>query len=53
MVFWELGKAFSRLASDTQSWVPSALEVVLHADIFVKSCKRLAEFLEQYEVMGS
>lgn len=48
--FWELGKAISRLASDVDPWVPSALEVTLHANIFLRQCKRLSDFLEQYEV---
>ena len=50
LVFWELGKAFSRLASDADPWVPSALEVTLHANIFVGDCKRLAAFLERYDI---
>ena len=50
MVFWELGKAFSRIASDAQPWVPSALEVSVHANIFMSELKRLSEFLELYEV---
>ena len=33
--------------SDTAPWVPSALQVTLHANIFVSECKRLAEFLER------
>jgi hypothetical protein len=53
LVFWELGKAFSSLASDTQPWRRNALEVVLHANIFVSDLKRLAEFLEQYEVVST
>jgi hypothetical protein len=48
--FWELGKAISRLASDVDPWVPSAIEVALHANIFVRQCKRLSDFLEQYDV---
>lgn len=50
LAFWELGKVFSRLASDTDPWVLSALEVALHANIFVGDCKRLADFLEQYDI---
>jgi hypothetical protein len=49
--FWELGKVFSRLASDADPWVPNALEVVLHANIFVSDCLRLAEFLEPYNIV--
>jgi hypothetical protein len=50
LVFWELGKAFSRLASEADPWVPSALKVTLHANIFVRDCKRLSDFLEQYDI---
>jgi len=50
VVFWELGKAISRLASDSDPWVPSAFQVLLHANIVVSDCKRRAGFLEQYEV---
>jgi hypothetical protein len=50
LVFWELGKTISRLASDADPWVPSSVEVSLHANIFLRDCKRLAEFIEQYEV---
>jgi hypothetical protein len=53
LVFWELGKAFSRHASDADPWVPSAVEVTLHANIFVRDCKRLADFLEQYDIAQS
>lgn len=52
-VFWELGKAISRLASDADSWVPCALEVTLHVNIFLREIKRLSEFLEQYELTDS
>jgi len=48
--FWELGKAFSSLASDKQPWIPNALEVALHANIFVSLCADLAKFLGQYDV---
>jgi hypothetical protein len=50
VVLWELGKAFSRLSSDTRPWVPSASEVLIHVNIFLRECKRLSDFLEQYEV---
>jgi hypothetical protein len=50
IVFWELGKAFSCLASDADPWVPSALEVTLHANIFLRECKRLSDFLEQCDI---
>lgn len=50
LVFWELGKAFSRLASGAEPWVPSALGVTMHANIFVRDCARLADFLEHYDV---
>jgi hypothetical protein len=50
LMFWELGKAFSSLASDTQPWRPSALQVVLHANTFLSHMKGLVDFLEQYEV---
>ncbi len=50
LVFWELGKVFSRLASDADPWVPNALEVALHANIFVGDCERLADFLGQYDI---
>jgi hypothetical protein len=50
IVFWELGKAFSRLASDADPWVPSAVEVSLHVNIFLSELKRLSDFLEHYEV---
>lgn len=49
-VFWELGKAFCRLASDTQPWPPSAVQVLLQANLFLRYLKRLVNFLEQYEV---
>ena len=50
LVFWELGKTISGLASDADPWVPSALEVSLHANIFLRECKQLSDFLGQYEV---
>jgi hypothetical protein len=50
LVFWELGETISGLASDADPWVPSALEVSLHANIFLRECKQLSDFLEQYEV---
>jgi hypothetical protein len=50
IVFWELGKAFSRVASDADPWVPSAVEVSLHVNIFLSELKRLSDFLEHYEV---
>jgi hypothetical protein len=50
LVFWELGKAISRLASDVDPWVPSAVEVSLHTNIFLRECKRLSQFIEQYDV---
>ncbi len=50
MAFWELGKAFSRFASGVEPWVPNALQVVVHANLFASGCVRLAEFLEKYEV---
>lgn len=50
IVFWELGKAFSRLASDADPWVPSYFQVVIHTNIFLRECKRLSDFLEQYDV---
>jgi hypothetical protein len=33
VVFWELGKAFCRLASDTKPWRPSAVQVLLQANL--------------------
>ena len=51
LVFWELGKAFSRFASDADPWVPSALEVTMHANIFARDCERLSDFVEQYEII--
>jgi hypothetical protein len=53
LVFWKLGETFSRLSSDTDQWVPNALEVGMHADVFVKQCVRLSEFLAKYEVSNS
>lgn len=50
LVFWELGKAISRLASNADRWVPSAMEVTLHANIFVSDCLSLTEFIDRYEV---
>jgi hypothetical protein len=50
VVFWELGKTFCRLASDTQPWPPSAVQVLLQANLFLKHLKDLVDFLEQYEV---
>jgi hypothetical protein len=50
IVFWELGKTFSRLASDADPWVPSYLQVVMHTNIFLGECKRLSDFLEQYDI---
>ncbi len=50
LVFWELGKAFCRLASDVQPWPPSAVEVSLQANLFLGELKRLSDFLERYEV---
>ncbi len=51
LVFWELGKAISRLASDVDPWVPDVLEVTLHTNIFLREVKGLLEFLAQYEVL--
>jgi hypothetical protein len=51
LVFWELGTLISRLASDVDPWVPSALEVTVHVNIFLREIKRLSEFLEYYEVI--
>jgi hypothetical protein len=53
IVFWELGKAFSHLASDADPWVPSYVQVLLHANISLGELKRLTDFLEQYEVTSS
>lgn len=53
MVFWELGKTFSNLASDTQPWTRSAIQVLLHVNIFLRELERLSDFLEQYEVSSS
>jgi hypothetical protein len=50
LVFWELGETISRLTSDADPWVPSALEVSLYANIFLRECKRLSDFLEHYDV---
>jgi hypothetical protein len=47
MAFWELGKAISQKASDADPWVPSALEVVHHANIFIKEVLRLTQFLDK------
>jgi hypothetical protein len=49
--FWELGREFSKLASDSDPWVPNALEVVVHANLFLKHCVHLEQFLEQFEVV--
>lgn len=48
--FWDIGKAFSRLASDTEPWVPNALDVAIHGNIFASQCVRLKDFLDQYEL---
>jgi hypothetical protein len=49
--FWELGKEFCKLALDSDPWRPNAFEVVVHANLFLKDCLRLMQFLDQYEVI--
>jgi hypothetical protein len=49
--YWELGKAFSRLASDDDPWVPNAIEVETHGNYFASACLRLSILLAQYEVV--
>ena len=48
--YWELGKEFSRLASDVDPWVHSAIEVAAHGNYFASACLRLSTFLAQYEI---
>jgi hypothetical protein len=49
--YWELGKAFSRFASDDGPWVPNAIEVATHGNYFASACLRLSILLAQYEVV--
>ena len=51
--YWEIGKAFSRLVSEVDPWVPSAIEVATHGNIFASTCLRLTKFLAQYEISVS
>ena len=51
--YWELGKAFSRFASDADPWVPDAREVAVLGNIFSSDQLRLAIFLAQYEISFS
>lgn len=48
--YWELGKAFSRLASDDDPWVLNAIEVAISGNYFSSACLRLTNFLAQYEI---
>jgi TPR repeat protein len=48
--YWELGKEFSRLASEVDPWVPNAIEVAVHGNCFASACLRLSTFLAQYEI---
>jgi hypothetical protein len=48
--YWELGKEFSRLASDDDPWVPNAIEVAISGNYFSSACLRLTNFLAQYEI---
>jgi hypothetical protein len=48
--YWELGKEFSRLASDDDPWVPNAIEVAISGNYFSSACLRLTNYLTQYEI---
>jgi hypothetical protein len=49
--YWELGKAFSKFASDDDPWIPNAIEVETHCNYFASACLRLSILLAQYEVV--